>query len=55
MSYEELRKAVMDFFGDTSRSAGATRADLIAIKDEIDVLIETIDPNAPADDEDGDG
>lgn len=42
MTYEQLRKHVQDFFGDTSRPASATKRDLLSIRDEIDIWLETL-------------
>lgn len=42
MSYEDLKKALMDFFGDTSRSADETREALESLKGEIEDLLETL-------------
>lgn len=43
MEYEELKDALMDYFGDTSRSAGQTKGGLISISDEARELASTID------------
>lgn len=42
MNYEELKKKVMEFFSDRSRSAEETKADLTALRDEIEMLIESL-------------
>ena len=42
MSYEDLMAALMSFFGDTSRSAEETKDGLLALRDEIDMLLETL-------------
>jgi hypothetical protein len=47
VDFETLKNHVMDFFGDTSRSAGETKRDLLAIAEECQTLAESID----ADDE----
>ena len=42
MNYEELKQALMTFFGDTSRSAEETKDGLESLRDEIEMLIETL-------------
>ena len=43
MEYEELKEALMDYFGDTSRSAGQTKGGLLSIADEAMELASTIE------------
>lgn len=43
MDYEQLKAAVMTYFGDTSRPASETKADLIALADECQTLAESIE------------
>lgn len=47
MEYEALEDVLMDYFGDTSRSAGETKRDLLTLAQRCKELAETID----ADDE----
>lgn len=42
MDYEQLKEHVLDYFGDTSRPASETKADLRALSEEIDMLIESM-------------
>ena len=49
MDYEELKEHVMDFFGDTSRSAAETRDGLEQLAEEARMLAESIDVGADAD------
>ncbi len=42
MTYDELKAALMKFFGDTSRSASETREGLLAIAEEAEALAESI-------------
>jgi hypothetical protein len=42
MTYEALLKAVQTFFGDTSRPAHETAEGLESLKDEIDMLLESL-------------
>lgn len=42
MTYDELRKVVQDYFGDTSRPASETKADLLALADECETMADTI-------------
>lgn len=42
MSYDELKMALELFFGDTSRSAEETREGLESLRDEIDMLLDTL-------------
>lgn len=43
MSYEDLKKAVMDYYGDTSRSREDTKDGLENIIEEIELLVESLD------------
>jgi hypothetical protein len=42
MEYEELRKALMDFFGDTDRTQQETLEGLQALVEEAEGLIQTL-------------
>lgn len=42
MTYQELKDAVMKYFGDTSREAEETKTDLKTLVEEIEMLIETL-------------
>lgn len=46
MTYEELRQHVQNYFGDKSRSQGATKADLLALADECHTLAESLQDDA---------
>ena len=46
MSYDELKRLVMNYFGDTSRPASETKADLLALAEECQTLAESIDDDA---------
>jgi hypothetical protein len=46
MDYDDLERKVMDFFGDTSRSPGETKRDLLALAEKCQNLAETIDAEA---------
>lgn len=41
-SYEVLKKALMEFFGDTTQSVEECRDGLRAIIDEAEILLETL-------------
>lgn len=43
MSYEQLEKAVLNYFGDTSRSAEETKNDLQGLIEFIQTLVESIE------------
>lgn len=43
MTYDQLKDALMEFFGDTSRTAGQTKSGLLAIADEAQMLADTIE------------
>lgn len=43
MDYEQMKEAVMKYFGDTSRPASETKAALIELADECLALAEAID------------
>lgn len=43
MNYDKLKDAVMDFYGDTNRSRGQTKSGLEQLRDELDILIDTLD------------
>lgn len=49
MEYEQLKQALQDYFGDTSRSPGATKAGLQALIDEAESMIESIPDKAEED------
>ena len=49
MDYEQLRKALQRFFGDTSRSAHETHAALCGLRDEIEGLIERLEADMKED------
>jgi hypothetical protein len=42
MTYEELKDALSRYFGDTRRSPEETREGLENLRDEIDMLLETL-------------
>lgn len=42
MNYDDIESKVMDYFGDTSRSAGETKRDLLALADKCKDLAESI-------------
>lgn len=50
MDYKELKDALMEFFGDTSRTPGQTKSGLLAIIDEAQMLADTIDEDSEAED-----
>lgn len=43
MDLDELKEALNKFFGDTSRSRSDTKQGLIELRDEIDLLLETLE------------
>jgi hypothetical protein len=43
MDYEALKAAVMNYFGDTSRSQAQTKEDFKALIMELEMLIEALD------------
>ena len=49
MDYEQLRKAVQEFFADTSRSASETHDALCGLRDEIAGLIECLEDDMKED------
>lgn len=49
MTYEELRTHVMDYFGDTSRSAAQTKEDLETLAEECQMLADSIDDDTDED------
>ena len=50
VEYQDLERKVMDFFGDTTRPAGATKRDLLKLAEKCQQLADTIDADE-ADDE----
>jgi hypothetical protein len=54
MTYNQLKDAVMEFFGDTSRSRAATKSGLRGIADEIEILIESLGSDEADGHDDGD-
>jgi len=43
MTYEQLLEHVRNFFSNDTREQAATKADLKALRDEIDMLIDSLD------------
>lgn len=50
VEYEDLENMVMDFFGDTTRSAAETKRDLLALAEKCRDLASTIEDEAADDD-----
>lgn len=42
MSYDEIEKIITDYFGDTSRSQGETKEDLMGLAEHCKSLAETL-------------
>lgn len=42
MTYEQALEAIKEFFGDTSREASETKEGLQGLRDEIEMLIDTL-------------
>ena len=51
MEYKELNSALMEFFGDTSRTPAKTKSGLLAIADEAQLLADTIEDDAEFEDD----